>query len=306
MNGISQILNLLRKETKSTGTDYVGTVTRVEGNTAYVRLAGADIDDTPVKMSISAQKGDTVRVRVNKGKAWITGNDTLPPTNDTAEVATKMSQDMSDRDKHIIIKDGVIKFVGDTLVVESKNFQLDDAGNATFSGNLNAAGGTFTGSVMFNWDVNNPNLAQTIHLGDSATSPFVIEYTDHSLSGDASTSISADTITIAEQGGMIWAEMTSSGIQTSSDRRLKDDIQNIDADMVDKLHPVAFRYKADPSKQHYGFIAQEIQTVMPDAVTENGEYLGVFYDELIAPAIAKIQQQEKRIKALEEALKENK
>lgn len=82
MNGIGRILNLLRKETPSPGTDYTGTVTKVEGNVAYVQLAGADINDTPVKMSVSAKKGDTVRVRVNKGKAWITGNDTAPPTDD--------------------------------------------------------------------------------------------------------------------------------------------------------------------------------------------------------------------------------
>ena len=82
MNSLSRILNLLRKETPSPGTDYTGTVTKVENGTAFVQLAGADINDTPVKMSVSAKKGDTVRVRVNKGKAWITGNDTAPPTDD--------------------------------------------------------------------------------------------------------------------------------------------------------------------------------------------------------------------------------
>lgn len=83
MNSIGRILNLLRKETPSPGTDYTGTVTKVEGGVAYVQLAGADINDTPVKMSVSCKKGDTVRVRVNKGRAWLVGNDTAPPTDDT-------------------------------------------------------------------------------------------------------------------------------------------------------------------------------------------------------------------------------
>ena len=83
MNSIGRILNLLRKETPSPGTDYTGTVTKVEGGVAYVQLAGADINDTPVKMSVNAKKGDTVRVRVNKGRAWLVGNDTAPPTDDT-------------------------------------------------------------------------------------------------------------------------------------------------------------------------------------------------------------------------------
>lgn len=90
MNGIGRILNLLRKETPSPGTDYTGTVTKVEGNVAYVQLAGADINDTPVKMSVSAKKGDTVRVRVNKGRAWITGNDTAPPTDDAYAKESKI------------------------------------------------------------------------------------------------------------------------------------------------------------------------------------------------------------------------
>ena len=46
VNSIGRILNLLRKETPSPGTDYTGTVTKVEGGMAYVQLAGADINDT--------------------------------------------------------------------------------------------------------------------------------------------------------------------------------------------------------------------------------------------------------------------
>lgn len=90
MNGIGRILNLLRKETPSPGTNYTGTVTKVEGGVAYVQLAGSDIDDTPVRMSVAAKKGDTVRVTVNKGKAWITGNDTAPPTDDSYAKESKI------------------------------------------------------------------------------------------------------------------------------------------------------------------------------------------------------------------------
>lgn len=81
MSAIDELARILKKD-RNIGTDYTGTVTKVEGDVAYVQLAGADISDTPVKMSVSAKKGDTVRVRVNNGKAWITGNDTAPPTDD--------------------------------------------------------------------------------------------------------------------------------------------------------------------------------------------------------------------------------
>ena len=85
MSALSDLVQLLKQE-KKTGTDYTGIVTRIDGKTAYVRLTGSDIMDTPVTMSIDAKVGDTVRVRVANGKAWLTGNDTKPPTHDTEKI----------------------------------------------------------------------------------------------------------------------------------------------------------------------------------------------------------------------------
>lgn len=84
-DAIRELFELLAKK-ENTGSDYTGTITRVEGNTAYVRFNGSDIDDTPVALSIGASEGDTVRVRVADGRAWLVGNDTAPP-NDSSGVA---------------------------------------------------------------------------------------------------------------------------------------------------------------------------------------------------------------------------
>lgn len=90
MNELTKVFTLLQnsKPKKSSGSDYTATVTHVEGKTAYVQITGADISDTPVALSIDAKPGDLVRVRVNNGKAWITGNDTAPPTNNTDQINT--------------------------------------------------------------------------------------------------------------------------------------------------------------------------------------------------------------------------
>lgn len=90
MNELTKVLTLLQnsKSKKTSGSDYTATVTHVEGKTAYVQITGADISDTPVALSIDAKPGDLVRVRVNNGKAWITGNDTAPPTNNTDQIET--------------------------------------------------------------------------------------------------------------------------------------------------------------------------------------------------------------------------
>lgn len=85
-DAVKKLFELLAKKEKS-GSDYTGTVTRVEGNTAFVQLSGADITDTPVSMSIGASPGDSVRVRVADGRAWLVGNDTSPPT--SAKVVTE-------------------------------------------------------------------------------------------------------------------------------------------------------------------------------------------------------------------------
>lgn len=125
---------MIRKTDKKTGSDYTATVTRVEGNTAYVKMTGADIDDTPVALSIDAKPGDSIRVRVNNGKAWITGNDTAPPTNDadTKKDLMTVQENVSGLDR---------------LIIKSKNFSVDASGNAVFSGKLKAATGTFNGEV---------------------------------------------------------------------------------------------------------------------------------------------------------------
>ena len=68
--------------------DTTATVKRVEGSTAWVHIPGG-VDETPVARAISAQPGDTVRIRVSGGSAWITGNDSAPPTDDATALIAK-------------------------------------------------------------------------------------------------------------------------------------------------------------------------------------------------------------------------
>lgn len=73
-----------------------GEVKRVEGNTAYVRFDGSDID-TPVNISHACLPGDTVRVRIGDDhKAWTMGNVSRPPTDDrVANVARRVANEAS-------------------------------------------------------------------------------------------------------------------------------------------------------------------------------------------------------------------
>lgn len=71
---------------KTSAYDTSATVTRVEGQTAWVHIPGG-VRETPVKLTINAKAGDTVQVRVSGGRAFMVGNASAPPTDD--RVATQ-------------------------------------------------------------------------------------------------------------------------------------------------------------------------------------------------------------------------
>lgn len=67
---------------KTTSYDTEAEVRRIDGNTAWVHIDGG-VDETPVKLTIDAKQGDRVQVRVGGGRAWITGNASSPPTDNS-------------------------------------------------------------------------------------------------------------------------------------------------------------------------------------------------------------------------------
>lgn len=372
MNPLLEVLcneiNKIKKMLTTTGTDYTATVTRVDGNTAYVQMSGSEISDTPVSMTINANVGDKVRVRVSAGKAWITGNDTAPPAdnkqviemiennsqglieteakysridqtidNITLQVGEKMDSDMSNRASSISIDSGQIAFNTNSLVVNSSKFTLDQNGNATFGGTLDAAGGSFSGVVRISGDYD--NISQSIIMSPDGASPIIITGTRgddryslhvgaHDFQMDRSNDSGATSVfnyikmspdylnvqdgwagqdhgvyitleKIRIKDFVPYTDYDATGYHPSSDRRLKEDITELGPEAAKQLIPVRFRYKGD-DKLHYGFIAQDVQRIIPDVVqeSENG-YLTLTYHELIAPLYALVQEQEGRISRLE-------
>ena len=71
------------KQSKTKAYDTVAKVLRVDEKTAYVHIDGG-ADETPAQMAINCKAGDSVKIRVSGGRAWLTGNLTSPPTDDTA------------------------------------------------------------------------------------------------------------------------------------------------------------------------------------------------------------------------------
>lgn len=80
---IDSIIEAKKDETEAY--DSSATVLRDDGDILWVHIPGG-VDETPIKKTIDAKRGDVIQVRVGGGTAWATGNQTAPPTDDTTAV----------------------------------------------------------------------------------------------------------------------------------------------------------------------------------------------------------------------------
>lgn len=103
MNEFVKEIASAMKQSKTKAYDTVAEVLRVDEKTAYVHIDGG-ADETPAQMAINCKSGDTVKIRVSGGRAWLTGNLTSPPTDDTAAEKVKQS--------HERFKKGTVKNFG--------------------------------------------------------------------------------------------------------------------------------------------------------------------------------------------------
>ena len=105
--------------------------------------------------------------------------------------------------------------------------------------------------------------------------------------------------------GSIKSTVTTTSYNTSSDYRLKKNIEDADdaGSKIDAIQVRKYDWKADGSHQDYGMIAQELQTVAPEAVSgdaDSEEMMGVDYSKLVPMLIKEIQSLRNRVAQLEE------
>jgi len=90
----------------------------------------------------------------------------------------------------------------------------------------------------------------------------------------------------------------------TSDQRLKENIQDADSasSLIDSLQVRQFDWKSDNTHQRYGFVAQELVTVAPEAVhqpTNPEEMMAVDYSKLVPMLVKEIQSLRARVAQLE-------
>jgi hypothetical protein len=89
---------------------------------------------------------------------------------------------------------------------------------------------------------------------------------------------------------------------TTSDQRLKENIVDADSasSLIDALKVRQFDWKANSTHQRYGFVAQELVTVAPEAVyqpTDTDEMMAVDYSKLVPMLVKEIQSLRQRLSA---------
>jgi len=119
----------------------------------------------------------------------------------------------------------------------------------------------------------------------------------------------ANTITLNVVGGVVGAtslvavgNVFGQNFIPTSDIRLKENIKPLDENyglsVINRLNPVSFYWKdkSNWANKDYGFIAQDVQEVLPDLVIKKKDGMfGLNYDGLIAPIVKSIQEQQKEI-----------
>jgi hypothetical protein len=107
-------------------------------------------------------------------------------------------------------------------------------------------------------------------------------------------------------GGDVYSEgtMAMAKLASSSDRKLKDNIAEVSAEqsmsIIRQLKPTTWNWKKD-GKKSYGFIAQEVEPIVPEMVVDMG-HLHLEYNQLHAFEIGAIQHIDSEVDKLKKDL----
>jgi hypothetical protein len=109
-------------------------------------------------------------------------------------------------------------------------------------------------------------------------------------------------IGVNELGSITQNGTTGVLYNTTSDQRLKENIQDAASasSLIDSLQVRQYDWKSDGSHQRYGFIAQELVTVAPEAVhqpADPDEMMAVDYSKLVPMLVKEIQSLRQRLAA---------
>jgi trimeric autotransporter adhesin len=205
-------------------------------------------------------------------------------------------------------------------------FQNSDSGTTTTDGLLC---GLFSDEDAYFWNYENKSIIfgtnSTERARIDSSGNLLVGKTSSSANGDGAQLFPSGTVGLGHTSGTVTGtayaafgyagggigSITQDGTtgvlyNTASDQRLKENIQDAKpaSSLIDSLQVRQYDWKADGSHQRYGFVAQELVTVAPEAVHQPAdpeEMMAVDYSKLVPMLVKEIQSLRQRLAALEAA-----
>ena len=227
--------------------------------------------------TVSAATSITATDLVGTNIDGIIGADTARAGTFAAVVATSLD-----------CSDGNITDVG-VLEVDTVQSDADAAGL-----NINFDGNTGTNLVSLT-----DNLASALDITQAGNSYMKFETTN----GEEHIMISKNV----EMNGDLDLEsdhdVTARAFITYSDVALKENIETVTnaMDMIQNLRGVSYDLK-NGGKREFGFIAQEVNTVVPEVVHTSGDMMGIDYTRITSLLVEAVKTQQVEIEALKDRL----
>ena len=140
----------------------------------------------------------------------------------------------------------------------------------------------------------NATNATNVTVADESTDTTCFPLFSTSATGDQAPKSSTNLTFDASAG-----RLSATFLNSLSDEKLKKDISTIDnaVDKVMQLRGVDYTWKQSEEKSK-GVIAQELQKVLPELVSESDDRLSVNYNGIIGVLIEAIKEQQKQIDEL--------
>lgn len=307
MNGIQAMMDTIQsKGTKQQGQSFgiSNEIIQLKGKTAVIVRS---VEEVSVKLS-DVEKNTTAQLKVVSDAIEA---EVKRATGQEVELAGSIKVMAGQIEQKVSAGDLVAKInleankSGSKIVMEAGHFVLK---GTNFWVNEDGSGGAANGNLTWNAagklvavGMELRGTANTSSIGANVINCNHLEVGRISAGGEISTS--SDMVCDTLYAEYVYAD----NLGTSSDRRLKKNIQSITENdawsVIDGLRPVSYRLRKDNSPG-VGFIAQEVKKLEKGLVLtgKRGKYWSVYYQNFIPLLVAVLQKQQRELEQIKEDL----